>query len=531
MENLANILHIAESLHKDGRTDDAIAICNHVVSSHPHDFDANRILADLLAANDMLEDALTRLADLKEALPPSAQLNSIIAQHAYKGVLRYNDLLSSGQTEKAAKLIYSIARARPTQDALMHALNLSHHLHDTDRVIEYSDSILQIDPMNHRARAVMVGALHHKKMFSREFESRLILALFGKMGIASNINNTSELMYMLVAKYPQSFKPDMLDTLVRYANSNWDEARLPVEDPLYIKTHFTLTHIRKVDSEAMAGQFPVLEDWPTIGFATSNGTLTDLEGVRETAIKTQAEAVIFVAADQVYAERFGKIFLKWILKHRDIPCLVVVHIIGGITDIGRIAQTVGIDDPMVIYSGCAFDKSEIIAPAALSSAGEVSAIRPYYQSARYIWLGFMLEQFGLPVLVSDIDMLLQRGIKDLFDNNRGNDVVFRRAGNYLFDHFAANLLLVNPTETSVLFARFLRSYLTKALGSDEIPIGIDQLSLLLARTYLLRTGNPRFGELGPKDNNNILSTNYYPNEYRFFSLHTWFDVSVIPEPE
>ena len=207
-----------------------------------------------------------------------------------------------------------------------------------------------------------------------------------------------------------------------------------------------------------------------------------------------------------------------------------MHVIGGIDSIGQIAESVGIDDPALVYSGCGFDKEKYASLSAISSAGDVPGTRPYYQSARYIWLGFILEQFRLPTLVSDIDMLLQRGIKDLIDSNSGNDTVFRRSGDYIFGHFAANLLLVNPTDSSISFARYLRYYLEKTLLSEGVPIGIDQLSLLLAHTYMSRTGNPRFAEFSQEDNNNILTTNYRPNQYRFFSLHSWFDTSVIPEP-
>jgi hypothetical protein len=137
----------------------------------------------------------------------------------------------------------------------------------------------------------------------------------------------------------------------------------------------------------------------------------------------------------------------------------------------------------------------------------------------------------LPIFVSDIDLLLQRGVKDLLDRYSGADVVLNEntvsanAGSRL----TANLLLFNPTDNASRFLRFLRAYLQDFLSRAEVTRWIDQFGLMLARHHLLMHGKaPRIEYFDTaKDINNLMYPSYQENPYRFFSLYHGFDMASL----
>jgi hypothetical protein len=135
------------------------------------------------------------------------------------------------------------------------------------------------------------------------------------------------------------------------------------------------------------------------------------------------------------------------------------------------------------------------------------------------------------VFVSDIDLLLQRGMKDLLERSSGADIVLNEnslsanAGSRL----TANLLLLNPTENAGRFLRFLKSYLEDFLGRGEVTRWIDQFGLMLARHHLLKHGKtPRIEYFDTaKDINNVMYPSYQENPFRFLSLYHGFDMASL----
>jgi hypothetical protein len=155
----------------------------------------------------------------------------------------------------------------------------------------------------------------------------------------------------------------------------------------------------------------------------------------------------------------------------------------------------------------------------------------HLQSVRFMTLGPLLQILNRPVFVSDIDLLLQRGVKDLLTRCSMADVVFNEneistnAGSRL----TANLLLVNPTHQAVLFLRVLKSYLERALNQPEVTRWIDQFALLMARHHLtLKGDNPRIEYFDTtSDINNVMYKSYQQNPFRFLSLYHGFDTSSL----
>ena len=263
-------------------------------------------------------------------------------------------------------------------------------------------------------------------------------------------------------------------------------------------------------------------------FATSTGAPLDWQGVRATAARLGARAVFFVAADINYVKRYATWYARSVLMCAGVPCLVIVHVIGGAPALAALAGELGITDKLLIFAGDHFDAATATARAVDSPLDKVMTLPvAHFQSMRFIVLGALMRQLNLPVLVSDIDTILQRGVADLLSANADMDVVFNQNPQGLShaDHVTANLLLVYPSANAAMFLRFLRSYLERYLRKPEVIRWIDQIGLLLARHYLRSLSGARVGTFQDTDINNWMYAQYAPNPYRFLSLYQGFDMA------
>ena len=151
----------------------------------------------------------------------------------------------------------------------------------------------------------------------------------------------------------------------------------------------------------------------------------------------------------------------------------------------------GIRDKRLIFTSDRFDAEGVTTKCYDSPPkGRIAKPVAHLQSIRFLRLGSFLQKLKLPVFVSDIDLLLQRGVKDLLQRCAHADVVFNEnaASKNAGSRLTANLLLVNPTDNAALFLRFLRSYLERALSRHEVTRWIDQFALMLARHHLSLPG-------------------------------------------
>jgi hypothetical protein len=135
------------------------------------------------------------------------------------------------------------------------------------------------------------------------------------------------------------------------------------------------------------------------------------------------------------------------------------------------------------------------------------------------------------MFVSDIDLLLQRGVADLLAQHADRDLVLNEnlVSKAAASHITANLLLLHPTANTAVFLRFLRAYLERALARPEVTRWVDQLGLVLAWHHLtLRCPDARIGYFDTKsDINNVIYPSYREHPFRFLSLYHGFDTSSL----
>jgi hypothetical protein len=212
--------------------------------------------------------------------------------------------------------------------------------------------------------------------------------------------------------------------------------------------------------------------------------------------------------------------------------MAIVHVIGGKGQLKRIAEKVGVDDPRLVFTADDFDPA-MATPKIYDAPPKTWTEKPvaHLQSARFQRLGPLLTGLERPVFVSDIDLLLQRGVADLLDAHAGADVVLNE-NEVSFNpgsRLTANLLLVNPTRNGAAFANALASYLDDRLSRPIVTRWIDQVGLTMARHNLqAHAPGARIGYFDTRsDINNVMYPSFQAHPFRFLSLFHGFDTASL----
>lgn len=245
----------------------------------------------------------------------------------------------------------------------------------------------------------------------------------------------------------------------------------------------------------------------------------------------QPGPVFLAAADERYLRLYGRLFARSVLAACDLPCTVLLHAIGGQARLTDIIAAVGLDDSRLVWSADMFD-----AAAVTTLCQDSDGPRPlpvaHFQSARFARAYQVLAALGRPLLVADVDSVLQRGVGDLLARHADADVVLNLNGAsaQFGSRLTANLALFNPTGGARSFLTLLRNYLAAALSRPAVSRWIDQCGLQMAWQGTLR-GAPatRFAWFDTdKDINNVMYRHWQPNPFRFLSLFHGFDLDSLP---
>ena len=287
-----------------------------------------------------------------------------------------------------------------------------------------------------------------------------------------------------------------------------------------------------VDLNMVLSPTPESAPLPNVKFVSAAGVPMSRDEVIARAAKLGAEVVFFTAADESYVQQYARWHMLSILKYCDVPFLVVSHVIGGARRLSAIARSVDIDDERIIFTGDHFDAAAVTT-VCYDAPPKGRSERPiaHFQSIRFLQAGSLLATLKRPMFVSDIDLLLQRGVVDLLVQHQGEDLVLnenlisKAAGSRI----TANLVLLNPTTNTDVFLRFLRAYLERALAGTEVTRWIDQLGLILAWHHLtIRRPDARIGYFDTNsDINNVIYKSYQQHPFRFLSLYHGFDTSSL----
>ena len=485
------------------------------------DFDSLRQQAKLLNGQGRTLDCLDMLLALKARDADLNILEDIRAVIA-PTIQGFNQALADGKVDLAARYADALAALLPSNVAALNsALSCNVALGRKPQAAQLAGALLQIDPAHPAAREALAACAPAPVAAAPQEVLHPLIQLRDLYDQASAI---------LCAPLTEQGAAQV-GRLVTEAKKL--DLGLPKDSDLAgWEKHYRLA-IKAIDPAATAGPAPKGAKETKVTFATAAGKSLSWKNVQAAAKSLRAKAVFFAAADKAYIDLYGRQYVESILDHADVSSLIVLHVAGGAKILPQIAKSLGISSKRLILAGDAFDAASVKTKCYDAPPKGLSALPiAHLQSVRFLRVGALLDALKLPVLVSDIDLILQRGVADLLENFAGHDLVLNEnaANVNAGSRFTANLLLLNPTKHTGLFLRFLRAYLEKALSDSEVSRWIDQFALLQARHHLIsRAPKARIGYFDVKsDINNLMYPRYQENPFRFLSLYHGFDMSSLP---
>jgi hypothetical protein len=464
-----------------------------------------------LDSEDRILDRLHVLLALKARGLPEENLLENIRALMDPALHCFNRLVAAGDVEQAARYADALADLLPGNAAVLNAaLSCNVALERKDRAAQLSASLAGANPAPPAPGAPVVQSPLHPLLQLRDLYDQASSILCGPL-TEPGLKQVSQL---------------------RAAARNLDVAVPENSEWAGWEKHYRLA-FQAIDVSAVARPTPEAANEDKIVFVTATGRKLDWRGMQAAAKNLRAQAAFFAAADKAYVDLYGRAYIESILEYSDVSSLVVLHVIGGAKDLPAIARSLGVSSNRLILAGDALDASRITTKCYDAPPKGLSALPvAHLQSVRFLRVGALLQKLKLPVFVSDIDLILQRGVSDLMEKFADCDIVLNEnmhsanAGS----RFTANLLLLNPTKHAAIFLRFLRVYLEKALSRREVTRWIDQFALLQARHHLSRRQpDARIGyfDVG-SDINNLMYKSYQEHPFRFLSLYHGFDMSSLP---
>ena len=505
---------IADGLAAEGKHAEALTLLEHIDALVPGQAATLRGIVRSLGAGGQTLKAIEKLQALRAVEPNAEALVEDIRAQMPAAFDRFNAHAAAGQIVEAEKYAAALAALAPGNVALLNsALSCNVALGREAEAAHYAAAVLKLDPAHAAARAVIAKAQPandvHPLLKLRNAFDTASLALCGPLD----------------AEGLRAIERDLAAT-----------RELSIDVPAGTEWEGWLKHYRlavdAVDLAMVSGETPAAAKDAPIAFASSAGAALDWDGVQARSKRLKARTVFFAAADRAYVDLYARWYIKSILKYADVNALIVVHVIGGMGTLKDVAKSVGISDERLVYAGDAFEAAAVTTKCYdAPPKGLIAKPVAHFQSVRFMRLGVLLSKLKLPVFVSDIDLILQRGVADLLDRSEGADLVINEnaANTNAGSRLTANLLLVNPTRNAALFLRFLKAYLEKALSQAEVSRWIDQFGLLMARHHLTVHGKkPRVETFDTSsDINNVMYTSYQEHPFRFLSLYHGFDTSSL----
>lgn len=529
----ADVLALAERLFTEERPEDALVLFEHLLGG-AHDYAAWIGVSRSHLAGGRLLEALRALVKAKALTPDIHALWPLIQQQTAMGSQAFNLHLNRGEVALAEPYASAMTELMPGGAQMVGAaMACNQALGRTDEALNFARRLIVLDPGHVGALTLLADHARATGDHEAELQRRAVLAVSPDKDIHPlvRLRDFHEAMSLLLCR------PLSDHDLALLANLAAEVPNVAVGDLLSDPEWSDWVHhyralLGSLDIEAIIGPTPAPPSDPPARFLTATGQALDAAGLKALADRLDVRAVFFAAADEKYVDQYGRWYALSVLRHSDVSSLVVIHVIGGGDRLAQAVKSVGVTDERLIFVGDDFDAAAVTTRCHdAPPKGLIALPVAHFQSVRFQRLGGLLEALGRPIFVSDIDLLLQRGVSDLLEQWATADVVFNENWKNLAagSRITANLLLVNPTPNAARLFNFLRAYLDDRLARDVVTRWIDQVALLLGRHHLTR--HVPDAVLGcfdtTTDINNIMFESYQEHPFRFLSLYHGFDTSSL----
>jgi hypothetical protein len=201
------------------------------------------------------------------------------------------------------------------------------------------------------------------------------------------------------------------------------------------------------------------------------------------APRSDARGVVLISADCVYARKYAFASLRSLAAHADPRLLVHVHVydpdVDIVGEIRTVARKVGLQQLGITTEVSPYDDRP-------------GQRRAYYACGRLLHLPAWLEQYRLPILCMDADIIVEASLETLFSAPPAVDarLNLRHSIDSPWLDIVANVIVAYPTPGARCFFSAVGNYMLRYLDSESEPWGIDQVALFCVFRMMCRFGEP-----------------------------------------
>ncbi|HWC62617.1 MAG TPA: FkbM family methyltransferase [Rhizomicrobium sp.] len=517
---------LSRTLLAEARTSEALLLLEHLASLDPRHIETLQLLARTAGAAGEPLKAIEKLTALRAVTADPKDYADDFRALVPAAVECLNAHIAAGEMAEAERYAAALADLLPgSTEILNSALSANLALGRKEKAARYLAALQRLEAAQAATLAEQSAA-----GISKDDRIARTLSPANEIHPLIRLRDIHDLISAILCETLDDHGVQQVGQLLKAAQG------LAVDVPQGSEFEGWLKHYRlaleAIDLPLLRGPTPEPSGNPKITLATSTGRALTWSKLKANARRLGAKTIFFAAADRKYVDLYARWYVESVLAHCDVPFLIVLQVIGGGAALKDIARSLAIADERLILAGDDFDAARVTTRCYdTPPKGLVEVPVAHFQSMRFIALGSLLRHLELPVFVSDIDLLLQRGVGDLLEKHARDDIVLNlnthstSAGS----RFTANLLLANPTENALLFQRFLQAYLERALARPEVSRWIDQFGLMMARQHLARmAGAARIAYFDTdRDINNVMYPSYQENPFRFLSLYHGFDMTSL----
>ena len=196
------------------------------------------------------------------------------------------------------------------------------------------------------------------------------------------------------------------------------------------------------------------------------------------------EGIVVISCDPPYARKYGAPFLRSYAAHARAQHLLHLHIPDPddriVDEMREIARTAGLANIAITTERAPFPGQH------------AQQRRAYYACARLLHLPHWLERYAVPMLLLDVDFIVERPLDILFESSAGSDACLnaRHPIDSPWLDVIANVIVANPTPRSRSYFAAVASYALGHLEREAQAWLVDQAALFCVLRMFERYGEP-----------------------------------------
>lgn len=500
---VADFCSLLESSLQQGRYREAVSLCRYILVGKPDDNIALFFAVKAARCQEETETALTYLERLLSAGPLPGNLRAGLLDETRQllvdAVTLHNRLVGEAKLHEALALTEMMFKIVPHNRPFIEtALSISNVLGETDKVRQYSQLLQELLQAEHGQIQDRATKSHEEARYEDELSARLELFEHPYdllLHQAWRLQNIHAALGCIFAGEITAERLQLAERLLA-AVPDPDDMVPPVkQDALARFDKFYRLSLREVDLDAIFSSSKAVSELPEMRFADAWGNPLTAGQIQEMIRTRGVQVGFFTAGSQLYFERCALHYAKSILQNCDCSALVFVCATGAWDTAEQAANKLGVRDERLIFCTDGFrdipDAYHIYTHADIKEDDAYPITLPinYYPSVGLLHLSVFMDLFGIPMFLSGMDTILQKGVAELLDRTKGCDLVVNKSfGTHLSSTYINSLQLIYPTANSRLFASFIQQNLGKAVLKHEQPFAMDQFYLYMGILHLGANG-------------------------------------------